>query len=78
MPFPLLVALLGATWMIVAEALWEWLAARTLLGFGAGCVRPGVRRYLLVVDPGQAGKRLGTLAASTASGEVPREPASTA
>ena len=59
----LLVALLGAAWMIVAEALWEWLAARTLLGFGAGCVRPGVRRYLLVVDPGQAGKRLGTLAA---------------
>jgi MFS family permease len=59
----LALSLLGAFWMIAASELWEWVASRTLLGFGAGCVRPGLRRYVIVCDPSQAGKRLGTLAA---------------
>tara|TARA_Y100001934_G_scaffold160631_1_gene191680 strand:+ start:82 stop:1215 length:1134 start_codon:yes stop_codon:yes gene_type:complete len=59
----LLLSLMGACWMVTAAELWEWIASRTLLGFGAGCVRPGVRRYVLVCDPSQAGRRLGMLAA---------------
>ncbi len=59
----LALSLVGALWMIFAVELWEWVATRCLLGFGAGCVRPGVRRFVLVLDPNQAGKRLGVLAA---------------
>lgn len=54
---------LGLVWMCFAESLWSWLAARTMLGFGAGCVRPGIRRLAFVVDPKRAGELLGRLAA---------------
>lgn len=56
-------ALLGLLWMCFAEELWSWIAARTLLGFGAGCVRPGIRRLAFVRDPQRAGETLGRLAA---------------
>ncbi len=36
----LTMTLVGLMWMCVAETLWAWIAARTLLGFGAGCIRP--------------------------------------
>ena len=54
---------LGALWMCFAESLATWLAARMLLGFGAGCVRPGLRRLAFVLDPGRAGETIGKLAA---------------
>lgn len=53
----------GLVWMCFAEQLWAWIAARTLLGFGAGCVRPGIRRLAFVRDPARAGETLGKLAA---------------
>lgn len=56
-------ALLGAIWMCFAESLPAWLAARTILGFGAGCVRPSLRRLVFVEDPENAGAGLGKLAA---------------
>lgn len=59
----LAMTLLGLLWMCVAETLWAWIAARTLLGFGAGCIRPGVRRLAFVRDPARAGETLGRLAA---------------
>lgn len=59
----LLLTVTGLLWMCFATALWEWLAARTVLGFGAGCVRPAIRRLAFVRDPARAGETLGRLAA---------------
>ena len=41
-------AIAGALWMCFAASLWEWVAARIVLGFGAGCVRPCLRRLAFV------------------------------
>lgn len=56
-------SLVGAVWMCFAESLPAWLASRFLLGFGAGCVRPGIRRLAFVANPNNAGSALGKLAA---------------
>ena len=56
-------ALVGGVWMCFAESLWAWIAARLVLGFGAGCVRPAMRRLAFVLDPQRAGETLGKLAA---------------
>lgn len=53
------VALLGLAGMIAAERLWEFVAARVLLGLGAGCVGPAVRRVAVTRDPARAGETLG-------------------
>ena len=38
-----------------------WLVmARMLLGFGAGAVRPAMRRLAFVIEPGRAGEMLGS------------------
>ena len=58
-----LTALGGLTWMCFADSIASWIAARMLLGFGAGCVRPAMRRYAFVLDPANAGANLGRLAA---------------
>jgi len=52
-------ALLGLAGMIAAERLWEFVAARVLLGLGAGSVGPAVRRIALTRDPRRAGQTLG-------------------
>ena len=52
-------ALLGLAGMIVAERLAQFIAARVLLGLGAGCVGPAVRRVALTRDPTRAGEALG-------------------
>ena len=57
------VSVLGALWMCFAESLASWLAARMLLGFGAGAIRPAMRRLAFVIEPGRAGEMLGRLAA---------------
>lgn len=59
----IVISLLGAAWMCVASELWAWVAARTVLGFGAGCVRPAIRRLAFIQDPSKAGENLGKLAA---------------
>ena len=59
----LVLSIAAISWMIVASDLLSWVLSRSLLGFGAGCTRPGLRRYILIVDPSLAGKRLGSLAA---------------
>ncbi len=59
----LVLTFLGLIWMCFAESLWSWIAARTMLGFGAGCVRPGIRRLAFVYEPKRAGEVLGRLAA---------------
>ncbi|MGK0221492.1 MAG: MFS family permease [Limisphaerales bacterium] len=57
-------ALIGLVWMCFADDLTGWIAARTILGFGAGCVRPAARRLAFVHQPEVAGKTLGRLAAA--------------
>lgn len=59
---------LGTFWMIFADTLPQWLAARALLGFGAGCVRPAVRRVVLTADPANAGRAIGRLSAYETAG----------
>lgn len=63
MRFGIALSLVGAIWMCFAESLPAWLASRFLLGFGAGCVRPGIRRLAFVANPKNAGAALGKLAA---------------
>jgi len=55
------VALFGVAGMVVAERLWAFVAARMLLGLGAGCVGPAVRRVVVTRDLARAGEALGTL-----------------
>jgi MFS family permease len=64
----LLLSVLGTLWMIFAQTLPEWLVARALLGFGAGCVRPAVRRLTLTTDPRRAGRLMGQLSAYETAG----------
>ncbi len=64
----LALAVIGMAWMMVADTLWAWLAARALLGFGAGAARPAVRRYVMLIEPRRAGQMLGTLAAWETAG----------
>jgi MFS family permease len=54
-------ALVGFAGMVVAEALWEFIAARVLLGLGAGCYAPAVRRIAVTRDPLRAGQTLGLM-----------------
>jgi MFS family permease len=56
-----LLALLGTAGLIAAERLVEFVAARVLLGLGAGAVGPAVRRVALTRDPARAGEALGLL-----------------
>ena len=59
----LLMSVIGIAWMCVASSLTTWIAARVLLGFGAGMVRPALRRMAFVLNPDKAGETLGRLAA---------------
>lgn len=59
----LMIAILGTSWMIVADTLAEWLIARGLFGFGSGCVRPAVRRLVMTINPEEVGRNMGRLSA---------------
>ena len=61
-------SIVATLWMIVAEAFWEWMGSRALLGIASGAIRPGIRRYLMVRHPNEAGRRIGTLAAWETAG----------
>ncbi len=64
----LLVCVIATAWMIFAASLPEWIASRSALGFGAGIVRPAIRRLVVVDDPANAGYALGVLAAYETAG----------
>lgn len=56
-----ILVVLALLWMVVASALWHWVAARALLGFAEGvCVVAG-RRVMLSWDPDRQGKALASL-----------------
>jgi MFS family permease len=54
-------ALLGLAGMTAAGSLAGFVAARVLLGLGAGSFSPGVRRIAVLRDPARAGQTLGLL-----------------
>ena len=56
-------AAVGALAMAYASTVEHWIGARVLLGVGAGCVTPGVRRMALTADPARAGANIGLLSA---------------
>jgi DHA1 family multidrug resistance protein-like MFS transporter len=63
-------AAFGMAWMIFATSLWQWIAARLLLGLGAGMVGPAIRRLVIARDPRNVGTNLGRQTAFDVSGFV--------
>ncbi len=68
MKIGLLTAALGAAIMAFADTLLLWIGARALIGFGAGCVFPAVRRVALTADPSRAGEAIGRMSAFEMAG----------
>ena len=58
----------ATAWMVFADSLPEWIASRAALGFGAGIVRPAIRRLVFIDNPTNAGYALGVLAAYETAG----------
>ena len=54
-------AVLSMLWMTAAAALWQWAAARAVLGLSEGLLMGSARRVLLSWDPEQQGKALSAL-----------------
>ena len=48
-------------WMVVASALWQWVAARAILGFAEGMSVVAGRRVMLSWDPHRQGRALSSL-----------------
>ena len=54
-------AVVSLLWMVVASALWQWVAARALLGFAEGMSVVASRRVMLSWDPQRQGRALSSL-----------------
>ncbi len=61
---------LGLLWFAVATELWQFVAARALLGAGVGMLVPPARRAILLTSSGNQGERLGTFYAAYLAGFV--------
>lgn len=68
--FGLVCAGLGNFGLIFAEDLNGFIAARVLLGMGAGAFSPAVRRLVISADPLRAGERLGFMASFEMAGFI--------
>lgn len=61
----------GLLWFAAATELWQFVAARALLGAAVGMIVPAARRAIVVAaDPGDLGARLGVFYAAYLSGFV--------
>ena len=60
----------GLLWFAVATELWQFVAARALLGAGVGMLVPPARRAILLSADGKQGERLGTFYAAYLAGFV--------
>lgn len=60
----------GMLWMVFATSLWQWIAARLLLGLGSGMVGPAIRRIIIARDPQRVGANLGRQTAFDVAGFV--------
>lgn len=63
-------AAVGLLWFAVATELWQFIAARSLLGAGVGMLLPPARRAIVLTSDGNQGERLGVLYAAYLSGFV--------
>jgi MFS family permease len=63
-------ASLGMAWMVFSTSLWQWIAARLLLGLGSGMVGPAIRRIIIARDPQRVGANLGRQTAFDVAGFV--------
>jgi MFS family permease len=60
----------GLLWFAAATEIWQFVAARALLGAGVGMIIPPARRAIVVTAEGDAGERLGTFYAAYLAGFV--------
>lgn len=60
----------GLLWFGLATELWQFIAARVLLGAGVGIIMPPARRAIVLTSQGNQGERLGVLYAAYLSGFV--------
>ncbi|MFN0029435.1 MAG: MFS transporter [Acidimicrobiales bacterium] len=60
----------GLLWFAVATELWQFVAARALLGAGVGMLVPPARRAILLASNGNPGELLGTFYAAYLAGFV--------
>ena len=60
----------GLVWFALATELWQFVAARALLGGGVGMILPPARRAIVLTSTGNQGERLGVFYAAYLSGFV--------
>lgn len=60
----------GLLWFAAATELWQFVAARSLLGAGVGLLVPPARRAIVLTSDGNPGERLGTFYAAYLAGFV--------
>ena len=65
-----LFAAVGLLWFAAATQLWEFVAARALLGASVGMIVPAARRAIVMAADGDLGERLGVFYASYLAGFV--------
>ena len=60
--------LVGLTLMAVGETVAVLLVARVVMGLGAGCALPAIRRVVVLADPAHLGRNIGKLLAADVAG----------
>ncbi len=60
----------GALWMCVATEIWQFVAARVLVGLGSGVANPVLRRVVIMRDPEHIGHNMGRLMSADMTGFV--------
>jgi MFS family permease len=64
------ISAVGLLWFAAATDLWQFVAARALLGAGVGTIIPPARRAIVLTSSGNQGERLGVLYAAYLAGFV--------
>ena len=62
--------LLGFLWMANTQNIWQFIAARLLIGIGSGLCGPSIRKVVISRDPHNVGANLGKVAAFDITGFV--------
>jgi len=65
-----LMAAVGLLWFAAATELWQFVAARAVLGASVGLIVPAARRAIVLASEGDLGERLGVFYASYLAGFV--------
>lgn len=63
-------SVIGLFWFAAATELWQFIAARALLGASVGMIVPAARRAIVLASTGDMGRQLGTFYAAYLSGFV--------